>query len=531
MSTFKIFPLKRKPEELQSAQQDYKPCLYYTNDQVTTMETGSQEFIQMVVGDLEDHFADNPNQMMSMAGSHGVHGNILTSGHRTRRHRSRALTFSQGPNNVIMEDDDKDSDDDNDGSVVTDYNQQSDDMVHNNSQVVLGQNRLLIPGGGMIMQSNQNLGAVEPGYIAMKPGVPNSTVGLSDIHVYGQNSMGHIILQEGVESEMIVEENVEVGEEVHGDNGTPHGEIILVPNSMLKQELLEGEEVIVGSNMHPQNVGNEIVIGEHLSSVHGGRHPDISLADMDDTFDSNLIIDTSAIKEEGVGPSVGYDCGECGAVMKSRGALRKHITKYHAPPEPEPLDMPNKIYNCPSCTYQTGRRDKLDKHMSKHVADGYSPSGKKRNKMTPPQRMRRAAEEYKCPLCPYRCTVEKAYKKHLKLHQSGTKHFVVKVSCKICGKDRSSEADLRKHMRKHKDDKDFVCDICGFASIQLKKIIQHRRMHTGEKPHLCPHCAYRSARRDNLRSHVRRMHKKENMYIDTFNPRSEANNSNSNANE
>lgn len=57
----------------------------------------------------------------------------------------------------------------------------------------------------------------------------------------------------------------------------------------------------------------------------------------------------------------------------------------------------------------------------------------------------------------------------------------------------------------------------GFAlSFQL---IQHRRMHTGEKPHLCPHCAYRSARRDNLRSHVRRVHKKENLYCDTFSPR------------
>lgn len=44
-------------------------------------------------------------------------------------------------------------------------------------------------------------------------------------------------------------------------------------------------------------------------------------------------------------------------------------------------------------------------------------------------------------------------------------------------------------------------------------------MHTGEKPHLCPHCSYRSARRDNLRSHVRRVHKKENLYQDTFSPR------------
>lgn len=44
-------------------------------------------------------------------------------------------------------------------------------------------------------------------------------------------------------------------------------------------------------------------------------------------------------------------------------------------------------------------------------------------------------------------------------------------------------------------------------------------MHTGERPHLCPHCAYRAARRDNLRSHVRRVHKRDNLAGDTFNPR------------
>lgn len=48
------------------------------------------------------------------------------------------------------------------------------------------------------------------------------------------------------------------------------------------------------------------------------------------------------------------------------------------------------------------------------------------------------------------------------------------------------------------------------------QMVQHLRMHSGSKPHICPFCAYRSCRRDNLRSHIRRMHGKENIYIDSF---------------
>lgn len=50
----------------------------------------------------------------------------------------------------------------------------------------------------------------------------------------------------------------------------------------------------------------------------------------------------------------------------------------------------------------------------------------------------------------------------------------VKLSCKVCGKDRNSEEEMARHMRKHRQGDNFVCDICGFTSIQLKKIIQHR---------------------------------------------------------
>ncbi|XP_013787726.1 zinc finger protein 845-like [Limulus polyphemus] len=442
------------------------------------------------------------------------------------------VVYSQCPDGIIMEGDEL-VEPDISGAVCTDDSQELVDKVspHQVMHMDLGdgdvtfchqgnsENELIV--GRMIEDYSLIVDGTDPdqpGYIAMKPHSMGEVV-LDAKHVE------QVVLEEIVGNEMIVEQSVEIG----GDGDNSHGEIILVPNSMIKQEdIIEGGEVVVGSS-----VGNEIIIEDQLGSNRYMMSDGFGVSLDGSAFDdSRLIIDTENIKMEET-PTVGYDCGECGAMMKSRAALKKHIKGYHSKrkmsksKKSKNVDVDsspsNQIYSCPSCSYTSQRRDKLDKHIQKHVLqEGYHPCGKRRHKPeTPPLRYKHNAEEYKCSLCPYTCTVYKALRKHQKVHNSGNKYFTIKVSCKICGKDRPTDADLEKHMKKHRNDKHFLCDICNFASIQLKKIIQHRRMHTGEKPHLCPHCTYRSARRDNLRSHVRRMHKRENVYIDTFNPADE----------
>ncbi|KAH0953909.1 hypothetical protein HN011_003527 [Eciton burchellii] len=225
-------------------------------------------------------------------------------------------------------------------------------------------------------------------------------------------------------------------------------------------------------------------------------------------------------KSRGSSPNVssvhrGYSCGSCDAVAPTRPALRKHIADCH--PALSGTET-GETKRCPStgCDFTTNSRCEMETHVAAHVAQGMTPTGKKRSLAL--QRVRYEREEYRCSLCSYACTIEKAFQRHLRAHARGTAPET-RVSCAVCGADRSSEVDLSRHMRRHRDDRYFCCDICIFRTVQLKKLIQHRRMHTGEKPHLCPHCAYRSARRDNLRSHVRRVHKKENLYCDTFSPR------------
>lgn len=227
-------------------------------------------------------------------------------------------------------------------------------------------------------------------------------------------------------------------------------------------------------------------------------------------------------KSRGSSPNVssvhrGYSCGSCDVVAPTRPALRKHIVDCHPPAAGTET---GEARRCPSsgCDFTTSSRCELETHVAAHVAQGMTPTGKKRTLALQRVRYRYEREEYRCSLCSYACTIEKAFQKHLRAHARGTAPET-RVSCAVCGADRSSEVDLSRHMRRHRDGRYFCCDICIFRTVQLKKLIQHRRMHTGEKPHLCPHCAYRSARRDNLRSHVRRVHKKENLYCDTFSPR------------
>ena len=73
-------------------------------------------------------------------------------------------------------------------------------------------------------------------------------------------------------------------------------------------------------------------------------------------------------------------------------------------------------------------------------------------------------------MCAYTCTIEKAFYKHLKLHSLGLSVSSVKISCVICGKDRPTEVDMNKHMRRHRDNRYFCCDICIFRTVQLKKV-------------------------------------------------------------
>ena len=73
----------------------------------------------------------------------------------------------------------------------------------------------------------------------------------------------------------------------------------------------------------------------------------------------------------------GYSCGSCDVVAPTRPALRKHIVDCHPP---VPSAETGETKSCPSsgCDFTTNSRCEMETHVAAHVAQGMTPTGKKR---------------------------------------------------------------------------------------------------------------------------------------------------------
>lgn len=89
-----------------------------------------------------------------------------------------------------------------------------------------------------------------------------------------------------------------------------------------------------------------------------------------------------AFRSRGSSPNVsnahrGYSCGSCDVVAPTRPALRKHIVDCHPP---VPSAETGETKSCPSsgCDFTTNSRCEMETHVAAHVAQGMTPTGKKR---------------------------------------------------------------------------------------------------------------------------------------------------------
>ncbi|TFY78057.1 hypothetical protein EWM64_g5955 [Hericium alpestre] len=76
--------------------------------------------------------------------------------------------------------------------------------------------------------------------------------------------------------------------------------------------------------------------------------------------------------------------------------------------------------------------------------------------------------------------------------------------CKICKQHFSEAATLQQHMRRHTQEKPYICDFpgCSKAFAIAGALTIHKRTHNGDKPFKCTYCDRAFSESSNLSKHV-----------------------------
>ncbi|XP_036215031.2 transcriptional repressor CTCF isoform X2 [Bactrocera oleae] len=135
--------------------------------------------------------------------------------------------------------------------------------------------------------------------------------------------------------------------------------------------------------------------------------------------------------------------------------------------------------------------------------------------------------QYSCPHCDYQADKRFLLSRHMKRH-SDDRPFICSVcdrgfktnhtlqnhinvhlgrrphACLSCESRFTTPGDLARHVRyKHTHEKRHKCTECDYATVEMSKLQRHMRAHTGERPYQCPHCTYASPDSFKLKRHLR----------------------------
>ncbi|KAG9035916.1 hypothetical protein FRB95_010319 [Tulasnella sp. JGI-2019a] len=141
--------------------------------------------------------------------------------------------------------------------------------------------------------------------------------------------------------------------------------------------------------------------------------------------------------------------------------------------------------------------------------------------VTPPESRpgSEGTNEFVCDVC----TVSYSRAPDLRRHKASVHNDRVsgeKVSatfpCDVCGQVLLSSHGYQGHMRRHYDERPFVCEaaFCGKAFHDSATLARHRRTHSTEHKFECDFCGRRFKRKDNLNTH----RKKHQVGGETINP-------------
>lgn len=153
-----------------------------------------------------------------------------------------------------------------------------------------------------------------------------------------------------------------------------------------------------------------------------------------------------------------FTCGLCRISYKKKSAFDKHNATRHGPDAER--------FICSQCGKEFKERQILKNHEKTHLPDELK-------------------LKHPCSYC-----VKKFVNSHcLKIHIARVHEKVALHTCELCGKGCITKSDLKWHMDKHVEERNFECEICQLKFKSTNSLRIHKRRHFNQdKAVVCPTC-------------------------------------------
>ncbi|XP_030755662.1 zinc finger protein 484-like isoform X2 [Sitophilus oryzae] len=209
-----------------------------------------------------------------------------------------------------------------------------------------------------------------------------------------------------------------------------------------------------------------------------------------------------------------YRCSICSYQTPYKSNLKKHKEIHLAPEERQLKKLQKKVHKCSICSFQTVRKFDLKKHQKVHLL----PEERQlffthhlENNDTNSSAKKTQKPIYRCSTCSYNTTRKYRFNKHKNSHLALEERQL--FACVYCNKKYTEKCNLRNHLliihsdsRANKVQKNvYSCSTCGYRTLLESHLNRHKIIHLAPEKResfACAHChsTYRSKR--GLEEHI-----------------------------